>query len=481
MHRALLLPEIITIILQAEASSPTYLYTCLFINKLFSLEASRILWEGCGTDYSSWQAGHVTPTIKNLAKVITHNTQRAQFYANFIRILRFRDEGEENEFIDEARFHKELSCLQFPHLEEVSLYESGNATSMNTGEVVIYYAQPNVKFFTLRQGSKLSDSFLKTLSGSCPRLRSLTLRECTDNSVSEEGLVQFLDKSTFLDALDIRTGLDEAWSYKAFEAITKYRDLNFLCIPDIQNEWVGSLRHAGPIPAFPNLIHLYAGASDEGLECLARYAPNLKTLAIYLQNLAPSHRILSSASHFTHLKDLSVQFGPGSSISGQDLLLVVQKCPNLAELSVGENEGSRPSGSSINDSIIDSIAKNMLNMKQLTLVFDRPDLLTWQSIASFARYCKQLEMLKLSCNFTWEEAITGAQEGMFPILWALEVIFDDNNRRKEIAEGDQENINTHAARFASIAPKMTSFMTVDGNEMDEAMEAAIYDICMERY
>ncbi|KAH6672251.1 hypothetical protein B0J14DRAFT_69611 [Halenospora varia] len=481
MDRALLLPEIITIILRAEASSPAYLHTCLFINKLFSLEASRILWEGCGTDYNSWQAGHVTPTIKHLADVVTQDAQRAQFYANFIRILRFRDEGEENEFIDEARFHKELTCLQFPHMEEVSLYESGNATSMNTGDAAIHYAQPNVKFFTLRQGSKLSDSFLDTLSNSCPKLRSLTLRECTENSVSEEGLVRFLDKSSFLDALDIRTGLDEAWSYKAFDAITKYRDMNFLRIPDIKDDWVDSLRHAGPIPAFPNLTHFYTGVSDEGLECLARYAPNLKTLAVYLQNLSPSYRILASASHFTLLKDLTVHFGPQSSASGKDLLLLAQKCPNLAELSIGEYEGSRPSGSGINDSIMESMAKNLPNITQLNLIFDRPDLLTWQSITSLARHCKKLEMLKLSCNFTWEEAITGTQEGMFPTLWALEVILDENNRKEEIAEGNQERVNTYATRFASIAPKMTSFTIEGGNETDEAMETAIYDICMERY
>ena len=89
--RALLLPEIVATILRTESTSPSLLHTCVFINKIFSFEACRILWEGCGARYNSATTGHVTPKIKHLAR---HYTQRAQFYTNFIHILMFHDEGE---------------------------------------------------------------------------------------------------------------------------------------------------------------------------------------------------------------------------------------------------------------------------------------------------------------------------------------------------------------------------------------------------
>jgi hypothetical protein len=94
-------------------------------------------------------------------------------------------------------------------------------------------------------------------------------------------------------------------------------------------------------------------------------------------------------------------------------VLLAQKCPELISLSIGEDEGCRPSGSGITDSIIDEAAQKT-KTSQLILIFDRPDLLTWQSILSLARHCKNLEILKLSCNFTSQEAISGAWEKCFP-------------------------------------------------------------------
>jgi hypothetical protein len=135
MHRALFLPEIIGTILRTESSCPGFLHTCLFINSAFSLEAIRILWEGCGARYNSG-TGHGAPEVKDLARIILRNPYRGQFYANFIRILMFGEEDESNNFLGEARWHRELLTVQFPQLEEIGLYESDDAATMNTGDVV---------------------------------------------------------------------------------------------------------------------------------------------------------------------------------------------------------------------------------------------------------------------------------------------------------------------------------------------------------
>jgi hypothetical protein len=482
MHHALLLPEIIATILRIETSSPRFLYTCLFINKTFSLEASRILWEGCGARYDSAIARHITPHIKHLAYIILKDPPRAQFYANFIQFLMFQDEGESNDFLDEARWHKELTSLQYPHLYEIGLYDSYNATILNRGDIVIRYAQPSIRTFTLSQGSRLSDNFLDSLSRACPKLRSLTLNRISENSVSEDGLVKFLNSTNSLSYLDIQTGLDDSWSYKAFDAITRYRNLKLLSIPDIPDNWVHSLRNSKhAFPAFPELRHLYTGTSDEGLECLARYVPNLETLSISLQCFPPSHNILASASNFTQLTRLAIHFGPQSSLSGHDLVALAQKCPELMELSIGANKGHCPSGSNINDSIIDEMAQKMLKVSELSLILDRPDLLTWRSLLSLARHCKTLDMLKISCNFTWQEAVNGIKENSFPKLWALEIILDQNNRESQLATNDEEMINSFATRIATWALKLTSFIIEGGDETDQAIEDVVSDICLSRY
>jgi hypothetical protein len=482
MHRALLLPEIIATILRTESSSPGFLYTCQSINKTFLREASRILWEACGTRCNSATFGHVTPDVQHLASIIQEDPQRGQFYANFIHVLEFDDEGESNSFLDEAMWHKQLAAAQFPYLKEIGLYESQNATLMNTGDVVIHYAQPNITCFTLRRGSRLSDSFLNILNCSCPKLKSLTLNGITRSTVSKDGLVRFLNTTDSLESLNIRTGLDDSWSREAFDVITRYRNLDLLSIPDIQDDWAHSLQDMSITSAiFPKLRHFYTGISDKGLENLTGYMPNLETLSLQLQNLPPSHHTLASASNFTRLRNLTVHFSPQSSVSGHDLVILAQNCPELVELSLGEDEGCRPTSSAITDSTIDDMAQKMPKIADLSLLFDSPDLLTWRSLLSLARYCKNLEMLALSCNFAWQEAVNGAQENIFPSLWSLEIVLDEDHRDGQFIDDSEETINTFAARFATLAPKLSTFQIEGGNQVDRALEVAIEDICMGRW
>lgn len=482
MHRALLLPEIVATVLRTESSSPGFLYTCLLINKIFSLEASRILWHGCGAGRNIFApAEHVTPQIQHLARIILKDARRAQFYANFIHILRFHDEGESNDFLDEARWHKELASVQFPYLEEITMYESDNATSLNTGDAVIHYMQPNLKYITLQKGGMLSDSFLDTLNRSCPKLRALVLNRISESTVSEDALLRFLNGTNELLFLDIRSGLYSGWSYQVFEVITRYHSLRLLFIPDIQDDWVQPLRHADAVsPAFPNLRHLFTGISDEALNCLVRHAPNLVTLRISCPS--KSHRILALASSFTRLTKLKIHFGPQSTVNGHDLVLLAQQCSELSMLCISEEEGYRPSGSGINDSIIDEMAQNIAEISQLSLLFDRPDLLTWKSILSLARHCNNLEMLKLTCNFTWQDVVNSIQENAFPILSFLHVVLDENNREEgHITSDDEEIANAFAARFAAFAPQLETFVIVGGNEVDQSWEAVIRNNCRGRY
>jgi hypothetical protein len=133
-------------------------------------------------------------------------------------------------------WHKELTSLQYPHLQEVGLFESECATSMNTADVLIHYAQANVTSFTIRQGSGTSDYFLERLHHSCAKLISLTINRISGSNVPKDELVRFLDRTDSLAVLDIRTGFDESWSYKVLHTITKYRRLECLRIPDIDDE-----------------------------------------------------------------------------------------------------------------------------------------------------------------------------------------------------------------------------------------------------
>ncbi|QSZ33665.1 hypothetical protein DSL72_005233 [Monilinia vaccinii-corymbosi] len=491
MHRALFLPEIIKIILETESSSPGFLHTCLLISKTFSLEATRMLWYACGAYYPPEVYSHVTPDIKHLAQIAIEDVRRAQYYANFIHVLSFyqeetREDSEEEDYdIDfepeEIKWHKELVSLQFPQLEDFTLFKDGHQGGMKTEDIITHFAQPNIKEFRVHEGDGLSDSLFHKLAHSCPRLKVLELSNMDESNVSEDTLVQFLTKADTLTWLAIRTALHGGWYDKAFLATARLPNLSHIAIPDIQDTWLDSIRQMNSsTPIFPSLKELETGISDHNLECLVRYLPNLELLDIDLEDLPPSHNILASASNFINLTSLTVKFSRKSSISSNDLLLLVQNCPSLDRLALGQPRSTNfpRSELDITDSTIDEVAQILgTRILSLVIVLDRPTLLTWRSVCSLARYCKNLVGLTISCNFNWQNSLSSTPRHIFPALEQLEFVFDMVIRHMQpLRDLDLDTVEVGAERIFSLAPKLSNFWIEDGNINDNDLRKAVMDI-----
>jgi hypothetical protein len=473
MHEALHLPEIVSNIVRFNDwhSSPKFLYTCLFINKNFSLEAARILWRMCGGGYQSWSS----PEIKDLVRIAQIDAERAQFYANFIRALTFfADRGSvvddgaafTHDFRnDEARWHGDLAFLKFPHLHHVEFNLTGNADVLNTGDAVIHYAQPNVECFKLDKGSKISDSFLDSLCHSCPKLKEVTLRTISESTVSKVGLIRFFKNLDQADHIDLRDSFQTSWSHEAFNVLGKIPNLSTLCLPEILGNWIDHLDN----DAFPNLYHLETSISDNNLSYLAQATPELRFLYLYLERISPSYHILRSASNFTNLTMLDIEFGLGCSVSGQDLVLLARNCRELSRISLGELFRNRPSGVDITDSTIAEMAGFMPQIENLSLMFDKADFLSWESIFCLGQNCKNLTMLTLSCNIVWKDAILSMEKDMFPQLWHLGIVLEANNRPGQVLD-DVNNIKTLVSQLADSAPKLMSFTLENGNEADDLVQ-----------
>jgi len=81
--------------------------------------------------------------------------------------------------------------------------------TLNTGPVALRYAQTRVHTFILGKASRLSDNFLRELNRRCPKLQRFGLEDVSDSSLSEAGVVRFIDGASSLVSLDIRSGLWE--------------------------------------------------------------------------------------------------------------------------------------------------------------------------------------------------------------------------------------------------------------------------------
>jgi hypothetical protein len=440
-----------------------------------------MLWKGIGTRYTSATAGHITPDIIDLVRVVQTNPQRAQFYANLINVLSFDDEGAEKGFTEEARWHPELAGLQFPNLVELNFYGFDAAMAMNSADAILHYLQPSIRQLHLGTASQLSDGFLDALIKSCPRLKGFHLGDTTESRISEDGIIRFVNNIETLQVLHLRELQADSWTAKVFMACARHPNLTYLAISEIQDEWTDRIdREVSDTRAFGQLKHFDAGISDHGLEMLAQYMPKLEGLSLHLHSLPGSYSILASASHFTRLTSLDIMFGSDSCITGSDLLLVTRSCPGLKELNISEFEGLPPSGVHITDDTIEEMAKNIPNMIYLCLVFDRSDLITWRSVLSFGVHCKKMQRLELACNVHWEEATTKAPANTFPELWSITFLFHGNNMTLGADRGKEE-ADSMISQIAAFAPQLTWFNVRGGSQADDEFARAVNVVTNPRF
>ncbi|KAK7914114.1 hypothetical protein PG985_011817 [Apiospora marii] len=482
MHRALLLPEIVAAIVKSESGAPGYLFTCLFVNRLFSEEACRLLWYGCGSRYNSATAGHVTPGICRLAEISQRSRQRAQVYANFIHILVFAEPDETWPYGDEAKWHSHLACLQYPQLEELDFYESPEASTLNKADVVIRYAQPSLRTFGLHTGSGLSDAFLDELRTHCPQLQQLTLSSI-DNTMTQDGLLRFLRSQASLQCLMLDTGFQRLWTKEAFHAAAQYSNLELLRLHDIQDDWI-----RGEQRMFPALKHLYTRITPEGLGLLSRHVPGLATLQVTMPSSCTS---IEPFVNYPQLKDLVVSYDDGAILQKTDLLLIAENCPDLQRLVIGDACPPRAEG--LDDSMMEKIAQGLPRIKEFKLYYkvdtgNEP--LTLQSIKSLGRHCPNLKELDLSCiSIDWEE---GDNSTISDSIWSLGLLlhrdhvplwpedYDPESDNDDGTHVSKEDIAHMAERFACRFPSMEYFNLDGGGEGEEELNDRLGDIVQER-
>ena len=89
MHNLLSLPEMVGAILTANTVDHALLYRCLQVNRLFSHETTRILWNRCKTELQYYEKRNKIPQVHDLASIASRDLKRAQYYATFIRELSF--------------------------------------------------------------------------------------------------------------------------------------------------------------------------------------------------------------------------------------------------------------------------------------------------------------------------------------------------------------------------------------------------------
>ncbi|CAH0034701.1 unnamed protein product [Clonostachys rhizophaga] len=391
-RRSFLLPELVALIIAAGRDNDRFLYTCLFVNRLFFRESCKLMWQECNT-YG------VLVNIGHLVQLSKRDEQRAQIYANFIQVLDFdAPEGSDASNL-EAEWHGDLACLQFPLLREVIIRR------FNHCDAVIRYAQPTLRVFSLWPASQLSDAFLDQLGQQSPRLVNLSLGQSTDSTVTEAGVVRLLRSLRAIRHLTLSPEFDQVWSREAFCAVSKYTHLESLDIPVILDEWIEDL---SPIRGFHHLKYLSTNISNDALRLLAPCIPSLVHAHI---DFRPPCMSISEVANLKSITDLHLSFPHGSRFSGQALLSISRYCPALEVVTLAEHSDNHPEATGLNDKLVDQIAMHLRNIRILSLNMGTETPLTLRSVRSLSKHCLELRKLVLSSFFiSWEEVEGRAED-----------------------------------------------------------------------
>jgi hypothetical protein len=435
MHQALVLPEIVALILETGETEPGFLFNCLTVNKTFFDEASRKLWEACATNtYGTPEYAEIR-TLANIVLQGDAGHARAQIYANHIQTLDFKYEDDDFEKTD-ARWHPVLAKLQFPKLRSLSIYPSNTAKSFNTGDALLAYAPPSLQFFNVYCATKLSNGFLGRLGSQCPGLQELHL-DSDDNTVSSDDLVNFLSQAPSLEQLNLRTGDNKIWSPAAFARLSQCSKLVSFNIPELIEEgWFASLGPSSGSEPFPGLLHVTGSMTTGAVKHLSALQPKIASLRVYNEKFGPTQDMLAAASCFKHLESFAFYPSSESLITGQEIIQLVQACPNLEELSIGDVDAtSAPDATGITDDVIQSLAEGLPKLQTLQLVFNsntRPSI--GATLTSLGRHCPELTHLIISCQRDWESILSVPEDIRLPLLEDIKVIQSTQPTRQTTAD-----------------------------------------------
>jgi hypothetical protein len=273
------------------------------------------------------------------------------------------------------------------------------------------------------------------------------------------GLQRYLENAN-LTSLDLRDeSFRNCWSQNAFLPISRYLNLNFLSILDIEDSWVVALdEYSKMASSFIALKYLYTGLSTAALSKLHKHTPNLTGITLLLESFSPSEiqNILLSASKFHENEFLQIKFPPWAIIEGADLINLGRNCPNLQSILLGDEQRFHPKAQGISDSAIETLARSMPQLENLYMPFDPRDTLTFKALRSLGRHCPNLQRLTLSADIDWSECVSGLMDILFPKLWKL-TLWTSSAPALQFNDPGQETIETWASHLGDMMPKLTHF------------------------
>jgi hypothetical protein len=465
MHELFSIPEMVAAILMTDAVEHAFLRNCLRVNRLFSHEASRILWDRCGTEFptSTWR--HNKPTVHALANIAARDVSRAQYYANCIRQLRFvRSHEDWPKKTEGEQWHNYLLNLHFPILES---FTSDGCTNHGSEREALKTTGPFYEFHSPER-----DGLFWHVLRSSPKLKTidLALDEPVPFESVEEEAIEFIKSTPALSSLSLsftyqKYYVDYIWHPGVLSSLAALPEFRRLQGQNLTAKLLQNL----PEGSFPALKELHTGYAGS-IALLPSPFPHLSVLKLRL--LEPIVGGLGRLADLSCLTYLDLEFGMGSTFSGPDLIALAHGCPqlttvNLPSASTLLDGNFCPRGEDINDATIEEFACALPNLDTFCIGLENRSALTHQAIISLARHCPELGYFYITADVSMPDLIGGLKKiGGVP-LRSMTYMYFYLSHDVEHAYG---SISELAEELRKLAPGLCKFSINNGSNSDVELQ-----------
>jgi len=464
MHDLLGIPEMVAAFLQANTVEHALLRNCLYVNRLFSHEASRILWNRCGSGFPVSYSRNKEPTVHALANIAARNVPRAQYHANCIRELRFvRSQEDWLKTTDGEQWHDCLLNIHFPILESFAsdgrtMDDSELDVLKTTGPFYDFQAAEHVGLFwhILRSSPKL-----KTIHLAMDELHSF-------ETVQEE-VVKFIKSTPALTSLTLTLNYRDHEEFP--HNIWPPGVLSSLAELPVFSKLQGQILSANalqnlPEGSFPSLRELVTGYVGS-IDVLPSLFPYLSVLRLELFNTIDGG--LGRLADLSCLTNLDLTFFEGSSFSGPDLIELAHGCPHLTTVTLPSTsvlmmDDPCPWGKDIDDTTVEKFARALPKLSTFSFGLENRSALTHQAIISLARHCPELGYFHITADVSIPDLLKDLMKLVDAPLRSMHFM---RFYLPENVGHTYENIKELADQLAYVlAPDLCEFQISDGSDSD---------------
>lgn len=386
MEWDILLPEILSKVMEYLRYDATTLRSALLVNKAWAAEAIRVLWE--------------KPPV---AALVAIGEEHRQFYARQVRELIFGGD-------EDGAEHSNFRNLEFPRLRRITIdyFRPDNGEKLRLGQ----YIQPSMEDFSF-YGAEPAEDILHLLETRCPRLESIVI-DFQFEGLTSSRLIKFFNSCKSLTSICLPSNMRDTIDNRLLAYLARHDGLEELELGTFLSYEMLDKTFKGTERPFRDIRYLTVQIESKTVPLLVAGVKSVIGLTLTIEDSRTNP--LPQISSLVNLQELHIDYMEQGEWAGADFL-ALKSLKNLRRLIISSIFDPIASPTLTDEEFI-PVFENMSELQEL--VFQVQCVLTTTAITSLGKHCPQLmicEILGLYDLHGWQSVASP----LFPQLQRLEL------------------------------------------------------------